>query len=80
MATFRPPTTNETISKDEKTKVFECSDIRSPMDYVKFYEAADVKEELSLRQMEIMQNEFPKINFDPCYVVTNKNVYYIQLK
>ncbi|XP_073817461.1 RCC1 and BTB domain containing protein claret [Musca autumnalis] len=80
MATFRPSATNETISKDDKTKVFECSDIRSPMDYVKFYETADVKEELSLRQMEIMQNEFPKINFDPCYVVTNKNVYYIQLK
>ncbi|XP_013097207.2 uncharacterized protein LOC106080378 [Stomoxys calcitrans] len=80
MATFRPPTTNETISKDEKTKVFESNEIRSPMDYVKFYETADVKEEYSLRQMEIMQNEFPKINFDPCYVVTNKNVYYIQLK
>ncbi|XP_075169740.1 RCC1 and BTB domain containing protein claret [Haematobia irritans] len=80
MATFRPPTTNETISKDDKTKVFETNEIRSPMDYVKFYETADVKEEYSLRQMEIMQNEFPKINFDPCYVVTNKNVYYIQLK
>ncbi|XP_037821556.1 uncharacterized protein LOC119610431 isoform X1 [Lucilia sericata] len=81
MATYRPALNpNEVISKDEKTKAFEHKDIKSPMDYVKFYETADVQEEYSLRQMEIMQNEFPKINYDPCYVVTNKNVYYIQLK
>ncbi|XP_065372533.1 uncharacterized protein ca isoform X2 [Calliphora vicina] len=81
MATYRPAlTANEVISKDEKTKAFEHKDIKSPMDYVKFYETADVQEEYSLRQMEIMQHEFPKINYDPCYVVTNKNVYYIQLK
>lgn len=81
MATFRPASnTNDVISKDEKTKAFEHKDIKSPMDYVRFYETADVQEEYSLRQMEIMQNEFPKINYDPCYVVTNKNVYYIQLK
>uniref|UniRef100_A0A1A9WJQ0 Uncharacterized protein n=1 Tax=Glossina brevipalpis TaxID=37001 RepID=A0A1A9WJQ0_9MUSC len=68
MATYRTTTLNETISKDDKDKAFEYKEIRSPMDYVKFYEKATaVREEYSLRQMEIMQNEFPKINFDPCY-------------
>ncbi|KAL9893666.1 RCC1 and BTB domain containing protein claret isoform 1-T1 [Glossina fuscipes fuscipes] len=81
MATYRTTALNETISKDDKDKAFEYKEIRSPMDYVKFYEkATDVREEYSLRQMEIMQNEFPKINFDPCYVITNKNIYCIQFK
>ncbi|XP_037955224.1 uncharacterized protein LOC119685097 isoform X2 [Teleopsis dalmanni] len=80
MATYRTNELNEIISKEEKAKAFDYKDIRSPMDYVNFYETADIIEEYSLRQMEIMQTEFPKINYDPCYVVTNKNVYYIQLK
>lgn len=70
----------ETLTKDEKAKAFEIKDIHTPMDYVQFYETADVNNEFSLRQMEIMQAEFPKINYDPCYVITNKNVYTIQLK
>ena len=83
MATYRNLKTepSEQITKEEKTKAFDMKTIRTPFDYVQFYETADnVQEEYSLRQMEIMQNEFPKINYDPCYVVTNKNVYYIQLK
>ncbi|XP_067619024.1 uncharacterized protein ca isoform X2 [Eurosta solidaginis] len=80
MATYRSSEPSEIISKEEKAKAFDMKDIRSPMDYVQFYENADVKEEFSLRQMEIMKHEFPKINYDPCYVITNKNVYYIQLK
>ncbi|XP_050340209.1 uncharacterized protein LOC126766471 isoform X2 [Bactrocera neohumeralis] len=80
MATYRSSEPSEIITKEEKAKAFDFKDIRSPMDYVQFYEHADVKEEYSLRQMEIMKHEFPKINYDPCYVVTNKNVYYIQLK
>ncbi|XP_054728127.1 uncharacterized protein LOC129237413 isoform X1 [Anastrepha obliqua] len=80
MATYRSSDLSEAISKEDKAKAFDFKDIRSPMDYVQFYENADVKEEYSLRQMEIMKHEFPKINYDPCYVVTNKNVYYIQLK
>ncbi|XP_036324147.1 uncharacterized protein LOC118737630 isoform X2 [Rhagoletis pomonella] len=80
MATYHTSDLSEVISKEDKAKAFDFKDIRSPMDYVQFYENADVKEEYSLRQMEIMKHEFPKINYDPCYVVTNKNVYYIQLK
>uniref|UniRef100_A0A0A1XQW8 X-linked retinitis pigmentosa GTPase regulator homolog n=1 Tax=Zeugodacus cucurbitae TaxID=28588 RepID=A0A0A1XQW8_ZEUCU len=80
MATYRSSEPSELITKEEKAKAFDFKDIRSPMDYVQFYEHADVKEEYSLRQMEIMKHEFPKINYDPCYVITNKNVYYIQLK
>ncbi|XP_017874153.1 PREDICTED: uncharacterized protein LOC108621381 [Drosophila arizonae] len=70
----------ESLSKEEKAKAFEIKDIHTPMDYVQFYESADSSNEYSLRQMEIMQAEFPKINYDPCYVITNKNVYTIQLK
>ncbi|ALC46921.1 ca [Drosophila busckii] len=70
----------EALSKEEKAKAFELKDIHTPMDYVQFYESVDVSSEYSLRQMEIMQAEFPKINYDPCYVITNKNVYTIQLK
>lgn len=80
MATYRSSEPSEIITKEEKAKAFDFKDIRSPMDYVQFYEHADVKAEYSLRQMEIMKHEFPKINYDPCYVITNKNVYYIQLK
>lgn len=82
MATFRNLNEqNEPISKEDKAKAFEMKNIKTPFDYVQFYENSDnVQEEYSLRQMEIMQTEFPKINYDPCYVVTNKNVYYIQLK
>ncbi|EDV94385.1 uncharacterized protein LOC6567740 [Drosophila grimshawi] len=70
----------ETLTKEEKAKAFEIKDIHTPMDYVQFYETTDISNEFSLRQMEIMQAEFPKINYDPCYVITNKNVYTIQLK
>ncbi|EDW83017.2 uncharacterized protein Dwil_GK22629 [Drosophila willistoni] len=70
----------ENLTKDEKAKAFEIKDIHTPMDYVQFYETSDISEEFSLRQMEIMQSEFPKINYDPCYVITNKNVYAIQLR
>lgn len=70
----------ETLTKEEKAKAFEIKDIHTPMDYVQFYESADSSNEYSLRQMEIMQSEFPRINYDPCYVVTNKNVYTVQLK
>ncbi|XP_062123118.1 uncharacterized protein LOC133836564 isoform X1 [Drosophila sulfurigaster albostrigata] len=81
MAQFRNESNPvETLSKDERAKAFEIKDIHTPMDYVQFYESADVNNEFSLRQMEIMQGEFPKINYDPCYVITNKNVYAIQLK
>ncbi|KAH8388594.1 hypothetical protein KR093_010891 [Drosophila rubida] len=81
MAQFRSDSNPvETLSKDERAKAFEIKDIHTPMDYVQFYESADVNNEFSLRQMEIMQSEFPKINYDPCYVITNKNVYAIQLK
>lgn len=81
MAQFRSDNNQvETLTKDERAKAFEIKDIHTPMDYVQFYETADVSSEFSLRQMEIMQGEFPKINYDPCYVITNKNVYTIQLK
>ncbi|KAH8417883.1 hypothetical protein KR222_007776 [Zaprionus bogoriensis] len=81
MAQFRSSNNQtENLTKEEKAKAFEIKDIQTPMDYVQFYETADVSSEFSLRQMEIMQGEFPKINYDPCYVITNKNVYTIQLK
>ncbi|XP_039493587.1 uncharacterized protein LOC120453115 [Drosophila santomea] len=81
MAQYRNPAAQpETLTKEEKAKAFELKDIHTPMDYVQFYETADVSSEFSLRQMEIMQSEFPKINYDPSYVITNKNVYTIQLK
>ncbi|KAH8312815.1 hypothetical protein KR044_013053 [Drosophila immigrans] len=81
MAQFRSDSQPvETLTKEERAKAFEIKDIHTPMDYVQFYETADVNNEFSLRQMEIMQGEFPKINYDPCYVITNKNVYAIQLK
>ncbi|XP_017020460.1 uncharacterized protein ca [Drosophila kikkawai] len=70
----------EALTKEEKAKAFEIKDIHTPMDYIQFYETADVSSEFSLRQMEIMQSEFPKINYDPSYVITNKNVYTIQLR
>ncbi|XP_030371281.1 uncharacterized protein LOC115621712 [Scaptodrosophila lebanonensis] len=70
----------ETLTKEEKAKAFEIKDIHTPMDYVLFYGTANVSSEYTLRQLEIMQSEFPKINYDPCYVITNKNVYFIQLK
>ncbi|KAH8383189.1 hypothetical protein KR009_007193 [Drosophila setifemur] len=80
MAQYRNPVGQpETLTKEEKAKAFEIKDIHTPMDYIQFYETADVSSEFSLRQMEIMQSEFPKINYDPCYVITNKNVYIIQL-
>lgn len=71
---------NKTLSKDEKYKSIDYKEISSPLDYVKYYEQDDQPTELALRQMEILREEFPKINYDPCYVITNKNVYYIQLK
>ncbi|XP_017041633.1 uncharacterized protein LOC108088394 isoform X2 [Drosophila ficusphila] len=81
MAQYRNPAGQpETLTKEEKAKAFELKDIHTPMDYIQFYETADVSSEFSLRQMEIMQSEFPKINYDPCYVITNKNVYTIQLR
>ncbi|XP_026851118.1 uncharacterized protein LOC6588667 [Drosophila persimilis] len=81
MAQYRQPAGQpETLTKEEKAKAFEIKDIHTPMDYVQFYETADVSSEFSLRQMEIMQSEFPKINYDPSYVITNKNVYTIQLR
>ncbi|XP_037707315.1 uncharacterized protein LOC119545661 isoform X1 [Drosophila subpulchrella] len=81
MAQYRTPAAQpETLTKEEKAKAFELKDIHTPMDYIQFYETADVSSEFSLRQMEIMQSEFPKINYDPSYVITNKNVYTIQLR
>ncbi|XP_016937407.4 uncharacterized protein ca [Drosophila suzukii] len=81
MAQYRNPAAQpETLTKEEKAKAFELKDIHTPMDYIQFYETADVSSEFSLRQMEIMQSEFPKINYDPSYVITNKNVYTIQLR
>ncbi|XP_017076321.2 LOW QUALITY PROTEIN: uncharacterized protein LOC108111397 [Drosophila eugracilis] len=81
MAQYRSPAAQpETLTKEEKAKAFELKDIHTPMDYIQFYETADVSSEFSLRQMEIMQSEFPKINYDPSYVITNKNVYTIQLR
>ncbi|XP_016989044.2 uncharacterized protein LOC108051441 [Drosophila rhopaloa] len=81
MAQYRNPADQpETLTKEEKAKAFELKDIHTPMDYIQFYETADVSSEFSLRQMEIMQSEFPKINYDPSYVITNKNVYTIQLR
>ncbi|KAH8326627.1 hypothetical protein KR067_011033, partial [Drosophila pandora] len=81
MAQYRNPASQpETLTKEEKAKAFEIKDIHTPMDYIQFYDSADVSSEFSLRQMEIMQSEFPKINYDPSYVITNKNVYAIQLK
>ncbi|KAH8294765.1 hypothetical protein KR018_002629, partial [Drosophila ironensis] len=81
MAQYRNPAgPPETLTKEEKAKAFEIKDIHTPMDYIQFYDTADVSSEFSLRQMEIMQSEFPKINYDPSYVITNKNVYTIQLK
>ncbi|KAI8044754.1 hypothetical protein M5D96_000926 [Drosophila gunungcola] len=81
MAQYRSPAGQpETLTKEEKAKAFELKDIHTPMDYIQFYETADVSSEFSLRQMEIMQSEFPKINYDPSYVITNKNVYTIQLR
>ncbi|KAH8294088.1 hypothetical protein KR054_008343 [Drosophila jambulina] len=81
MAQYRSPAGQpETLTKEEKAKAFEIKDIHTPMDYIQFYETADVSSEFSLRQMEIMQSEFPKINYDPSYVITNKNVYTIQLR
>ncbi|XP_034663639.1 uncharacterized protein LOC117898391 [Drosophila subobscura] len=81
MAQYRPPAGQpEALTKEEKAKAFEIKDIHTPMDYIHFYETADVSGDFSLRQMEIMQSEFPKINYDPSYVITNKNVYTIQLR
>ncbi|XP_034127755.1 uncharacterized protein LOC117583519 isoform X2 [Drosophila guanche] len=81
MAQYRQPAGQpEALTKEEKAKAFEIKDIHTPMDYIQFYETADVIGDFSLRQMEIMQSEFPKINYDPSYVITNKNVYTIQLR
>lgn len=80
MAIYFKNELTETIPKEEKAKAFMYKDIRSPMEYVQFYSAENADKNYTLRQKEIMKSEFPKINYDPCYVVTNKNVYYIQLK
>lgn len=73
--------TESTVNnKEEKSEHIDRKQIRTPIEYVHFFKNVDSQNNYSLREMEIMQNEFPKICYDPCYVVTNKNVYYIQLK
>lgn len=74
--------TKEEITIEEKKKAF-CNKANNPYsasNYVNFYDDCVSQKEMSLRQMEIMRSEFPKINYDPCYVITNRNIYYIQLK
>ncbi|XP_055848616.1 uncharacterized protein LOC129913788 isoform X2 [Episyrphus balteatus] len=73
-------TTEPTANKEDKPELLDRKQIRSPVEYVHFFKNVDSQDSYSLREMEIMKNEFPKICYDPCYVVTNKNVYYIQLK
>ncbi|XP_055923460.1 uncharacterized protein LOC129953936 isoform X2 [Eupeodes corollae] len=73
-------TTEPTVNKDDKPELIDRKQIRSPIEYVHFFKNVDSQDSYSLREMEIMKNEFPKICYDPCYVVTTKNVYYIQLK
>lgn len=86
MTTYRSnidiQTTKEQITIEEKKKAFsnKTNNPYSAINYVNFYDDIVSHKEMSLRQMEIMRNEFPKINYDPCYVITNRNVYYIQLK
>ena len=48
---------------------------------VKFYKKPEHEDkDLSCQPTHVSDTPFPKINFDPCYVVTNKNLYFIDLR
>ncbi|XP_055379185.1 uncharacterized protein LOC129610598 [Condylostylus longicornis] len=51
--------------------------IKTSSDYVFFYKREEENKEITLSKEDILKSDINKLNFDPCYIITNRNIYYI---
>lgn len=68
------------IAKDDSNDTLLSGEIKSPSGYMSLHKNLRCDEFFPLRESDYMLGEFPKINYDPCIIVTNKNTYFIELK
>lgn len=48
--------------------------------YLNYANRVNNKQKFTDADRKVMRNEFPKVSFDKCLVVTNKNIYCVELK
>lgn len=81
------------MNTEHKTEYNDCSNndgnnlhqsaweqIRTPQNYAKHHKKLQQNHDYDMNDKNIMQNEFPSIEMDNCLIVTDKNVYCIELR
>lgn len=48
--------------------------------YLNYGQKANLAQKFTDADRKVMRNEFPKVTFDKCLVVTDKNIYCVELK